>query len=139
MPRLILALCSLPICTPGVLFAQAGPPYYTNDPGTPGNKNWEINFGYMPFLYRGQSLSHTPDVDINFGAGDRVQLTFETGCLRVHNPGQTVKYGLEQDQIGVKWRFYDKGENGAISIFPQASVNNPNTRPKGTSRLLVQV
>jgi len=31
--------------------AQGGPPYYTNDPGTPGNLNWEINFGYMPFLY----------------------------------------------------------------------------------------
>jgi hypothetical protein len=29
--------------------AQGGPPYYTNDPGTPGNLNWEINLGYMPF------------------------------------------------------------------------------------------
>ncbi len=24
-------------------FAQGGPPYYTNDPGTPGHLNWEIN------------------------------------------------------------------------------------------------
>jgi hypothetical protein len=31
-------------------FAQGGPPYYTNDPGTPGHLNWEINVGYMPFL-----------------------------------------------------------------------------------------
>jgi hypothetical protein len=29
-------------------FAQGGPPYYTNDPGTPGHLNWEINLGYMP-------------------------------------------------------------------------------------------
>jgi len=58
-------------------FAQGGPPYYTNDPGTPGNHNWEINLGYMPFLYTNQSLIHTPDVDINYGLGDRIQLTFE--------------------------------------------------------------
>ena len=89
--------------------------------------NWEINFGYMPFLYRGQSISHTPDVDINFGAGDRIQLTYENAWLRVHNPSQPVKYGFGQDQLGVKWRFYDSGEEGmALSIFPQASLNNPN-------------
>ena len=52
-------------------FAQGGPPYYTNDPGTPGPFNWEINLGYMPFLYSDQSVSHTPDVDINFGVGER--------------------------------------------------------------------
>jgi len=73
-----------------LLFAQGGPPYYTNDPGTPGNMNWEINFGYMPFLYNGQSLTHTPDVDINFGVGDRIQLTYESAWLRVHNPFQPV-------------------------------------------------
>jgi hypothetical protein len=57
----------------GSAFAQGGPPYHTNDPGTPGNLNWEINIGYMPFYYSNQSVSHTPDVDINFGLGDRVQ------------------------------------------------------------------
>src|ERR1035438_2438432 len=95
-----------------IVLAQGGPPYYTNDPGTPGNKNWEINFGYMPFLYSGQSVAHIPDVDINFGVGDRIQLTYESAWLRVHNPSQPVKYGLGQDQLGVKWRFYDTGERG---------------------------
>lgn len=106
--------------------AQGGPPYYTNDPGTPGKMNWEVNLGYMPFLYNGNSVSHTPDVDINFGPNDRVQLTYESAWLRVQNPGQPVKYGMNQDQLGVKWRFYDKGERGAFSVFPQLSVNNPN-------------
>jgi hypothetical protein len=125
--RAICFICTLVICASSASFAQGGPPYYTNDPGTPGNKNWEINFGYMPFFYRGQSISHTPDVDINFGLGDRIQLTYESAWLRVHNPGQSVKYGLEQDQLGVKWRFYDSGENGmGLSLFPQLSVNNPN-------------
>jgi hypothetical protein len=108
-------------------FAQGGPPYYTNDPGTPGHLNWEINLGYMPFLYSGQSVSHTPDVDINFGIGDRIQLTYENAWLRVHAPSSQTKFGLGQSNPGVKWRFYDAGESGlAISIFPQGFLNNPN-------------
>jgi hypothetical protein len=107
--------------------AQGGPPYYTNDPGTPGNHNWEINVGYMPFLYTGSSVSHTPDLDINFGLGDRIQLTYENAWLRVQDPSSPVKYGLGQSNPGVKWRFYDAGEKGwAISLFPQLFLNNPN-------------
>jgi hypothetical protein len=108
-------------------FAQGGPPYYTNDPGTPGNHNWEINLGYMPFLYDGQSIAHTPDVDINYGWGDRIQLTYENAWLRVADGSSAPKYGLGQDQLGLKWRFYDSERSGfAISVFPQVSLNNPN-------------
>jgi hypothetical protein len=108
-------------------FAQGGPPFYTNDPGTPGNLNWEINLGYMPFFYTGQSVSHTPDVDINFGVGDRIQLTYENAWLRVQNPSSVAKFGLGQSNPGVKWRFYDAGEDKlSISIFPQGFFNNPN-------------
>jgi hypothetical protein len=111
----------------GSALAQGGPPYYTNDPGTPGHLNWEINLGYMPFLYSDQSVSHTPDVDINFGVGDRIQLTYENAWLRVHNPKSATEYGLGQSNPGVKWRFYDAGESGlSISVFPQAFLNNPN-------------
>ena len=111
----------------GSVHAQGGPPYYTNDPGTPGNLNWEINIGYMPFLYSNQSVSHVPDLDINFGVGDRIQLTYENAWLRVQNPGSTVKYGLGQSNPGVKWRFYQNDEKGLeISIFPQFFLNNPN-------------
>jgi len=107
--------------------AQGGPPYYTNDPGTPGNRNWEINLGYMPFLYNGASTTHMPDVDINYGVGDRIQLTYENAWLRVRNGSDPAKYGLGQDQLGVKWRFYDNEKTGLeISIFPQLSINNPD-------------
>lgn len=127
------------------VFAQGGPPYYTNDPGTPGNKQWEINLGYMPFLYPNHSVTHTPDVDINFGVGDRIQLTFENAWLRVSDSGtsEKPKYGLGQDQLGLKWRFYENRETGfAISIFPQVSLNNPDTSasrgitPRGASLIL---
>lgn len=126
-----IIVCAVLICVPGIALAQGGPPYYTNDPGTPGNKNWEINLGYMPFLFSNQSTTHTPDVDINYGFGDRIQLTYENAWLRVQNPFASAKYGLGQDQLGLKWRFYDSGEEGmAFSIFPQLSVNNPNDSVK---------
>jgi hypothetical protein len=125
-PWKVFSLLVLVLASPAV-FAQGGPPYYTNDPGTPGNHNWEINLGYMPFLYTNNSITHQPDVDINYGLGDRIQLTFENAWLRVVNPASSPKYGLGQDQLGVKWRFYDNQESGfAISVFPQVSLNNPN-------------
>jgi len=131
---ILFSLASLPgilvlffACAATSGFAQGGPPYYTNDPGTPGHLNWEINLGYMPFLYGGQSVSHTPDVDINFGIGDRIQLTYENAWLRVRNPSSAVQYGLGQSNPGVKWRFYDAGESGlSVSVFPQLFLNNPN-------------
>jgi hypothetical protein len=109
-------------------FAQGGPPYYTNDPGTPGNHNWEINIGYMPFLYTDQSVSHVPDIDINYGLGKSIQLTYENAWLRDADSTGTAKYGLGQDQLGVKWRFFDKHHwwGMAVSVFPQLSINNPN-------------
>ena len=118
LPLLLAAPCAR---------AQGGPPYYTNDPGTPGNLNWEINIGYMPFFFAGQSVSHVPDVDINFGVGDRIQLTYESAWLRAQIPGSETKFGMNQSNPGVKWRFYDAGEDGlSVSLFPQAFLNNPN-------------
>jgi hypothetical protein len=124
---LLMFLAALLLCASAPAFAQGGPPYYTNDPGTPGDLNWEINIGYMPFLYSNQSVSHTPDVDINFGVGERIQLTYENAWLRVHNPFSATEYGLGQSNPGVKWRFYDAGESGlSVSVFPQLFLNNPN-------------
>jgi len=123
--------------------AQGGPPYYTTDPGTPGPNSWEINLGYMPFLYSSMSISHVPDVDINYGIGERIQLTYESAWLRVENGTRKPKYGVEQDQLGFKWRFYDNEKAGfAVSLFPQASFNNPGQAvprgitPPGASLLL---
>jgi hypothetical protein len=116
--------------------AQGGPPYYTNDPGTPGPFQWEINIGYMPFYYDGQSVSHTPDLDINFGIGKTIQLTYENAWLRVHGGADggtpsAAKFGLGQSNPGVKWRFIDGGENGlSVSVFPQFFLNNSNDAVK---------
>ena len=125
------------------VLGQGGPPYYTNDTATPGNQNWEINVGYMPFLYAAQSTSHMPDLDINYGIGDRIQLTYENAWLRVEEGTRAAKYGLGQDQFGLKFRFLDNEKSGfAIATFPQLSVNNPNQSvqrgitPRGASLIV---
>lgn len=134
---------SILLLAPLQMRAQGGPPYYTTDPGTPGPNSWEINLGYMPFLYNGSSTTHTPDLDVNYGIGERIQLTYESAWLRVQDGSAKPQYGLNQDQLGIKWRYYDNEKAGfAISVFPQLSINNPDHSvqrglvPPGASLLL---
>src|SRR5689334_5792934 len=64
-------------CAPSV-FGQGGPPLLTDDPGTPGNRNWEINTAYFQVLTRDDRKIQAPLLDINYGLGDRIQLKCQT-------------------------------------------------------------
>jgi hypothetical protein len=72
---LLLCLSVLALYTPDSAHAQAGPPFLSNDPGTPGNGNWEINIASMQTLTRNSASYQIPQIDLNFGLGDRIQLT----------------------------------------------------------------
>jgi len=119
----IVAVCLLGECRAA---AQGGPPYYTNDPITPGPSRWEINVGYIPLLATDQSTRRMPDLDINYGVGERIQLTLELGWLGVQTVTEPEKFGLAQDIVGVKWRFVDDNRGFALSMFPQGAFNNPD-------------
>jgi hypothetical protein len=107
------------LCSPGTALAQAGPPFITNDPGTPGNGNWEINIAAMPSVARGTASYQIPQIDLNFGLGDRIQLTYEIPYVLQTSNGQTQS-GWGNGFPGVKWRFLDQGEGGLqMSVFPQ--------------------
>ena len=135
MLRLLVLLLGLLLAAASA-FAQGGPPYYTNDPGTPGHLNWEINLAYMPFFYSNQSVSHIPDVDINFGVGDRIQLTYENAWLRVQHPVSPMKFGLGESNPGVKWRFYGDGSLASPSPHsPSFFSTIPTTLSAAASRL----
>src|ERR1700733_3133852 len=108
------------LCLPAVTQAQAGPPFLTNDPGTPGNANWEINLGSMQTIARGMSSYELPQIDLNFGLGNRVQLTFEVPYVLQAERGRAIQSGWGNAYPGVKWRFVDGGEQGwQLSVFPQ--------------------
>jgi hypothetical protein len=78
---------------PDTAVAQAGPPYLANDPDTPGNANWEINLGSMQTIARGVSAYQVPQIDLNFGIGNRIQLTYEIPDVFQKSSGQTGETG----------------------------------------------
>lgn len=127
---LVLCGSALFLLSPGVVRAQAGPPFLTNDPGTPGNANWEINVASMQTIAREVSSYQTPQIDLNFGLGDRIQLTYEVPYVFQANGARPVQNGWGNGYPGVKWRFLDEGEGGwQMSIFPQVE-----TAASGTAR-----
>ena len=100
--------------------AQGGPPFLTNDPGTPGNGNWEINIASAQSVVRGQADYQSPQLDINLGIGNRIQLTYQGAYVLQTRPGQPTQTGWTNALPGVKWRFFDQGPGGwQISTFPQ--------------------
>jgi hypothetical protein len=118
--------------------AQAGPPFLNDDPETPGNKHWEINFGFDANHNPGASYYQTPDFDINYGWGDRIQLKYELPISEATNQNNTTVAGLGESLLGVKWRFYehrransqpndDKAVNFSVGTYPQLSLNNPTS------------
>jgi hypothetical protein len=117
--------------------AQGGPPFITDDPGTPGNKHWEINFGWIADHNPGNAYYETPDIDMNYGWGDRIQLKYELPMAVYTDPNNTTRSGLGESLIGVKWRPYEHHHAGdapsdenmdfSIGTYPQASINNPTS------------
>lgn len=113
----LAVLCFLAV--PAIAHAQGAPPLLTNDPGTPGNGNWEINLGVMPVLRQHQDVFQVPQIDINFGLGDRIQLTYEIPFVLQNPPGQPTQTGWSNNTVGMKWRFLDDKSGWSASIFPQ--------------------
>jgi hypothetical protein len=117
--------------------AQGGPPFITDDPGTPGNKHWEINFGWDADHNPGNAYYQTPDIDMNYGWGDRVQLKYELPMAVYTDPNNTTHAGLGESLLGIKWRYYehhkagesksDANMNFSLGTYPQASINNPTS------------
>lgn len=124
--------------------AQAGPPLITNDPGTPGPKEWEINIGYMPVLQHNLNSYQWPQLDFNYGVGQRIQLTLEVPFVFQTVPGQALNTGWSNAFPGVKYRFVDNFHGWNVSVFPQwevpgSSKSERNGIAQNSSRLLLPV
>jgi hypothetical protein len=119
---LLAVIVCLPLAAltgPRAARADAGPPFLTNDPGTPGNGNWEINIAAMQTTLPGVSSLQLPQFDVNYGLGERVQLTVEIPYVLAHASGESPASGWGNALPGIKWRFFDQGEAGwQISTFP---------------------
>jgi hypothetical protein len=106
--------------------AQGGPPVVTDDPGTPGEGKWEVNLAAIyARTHGGRREIAAPDVDINYGWGEHIQLKADIPWVFVEddNVGDK-KNGLGAGNFGVKWRFVDEDEAGVnVSTYPQYTRN----------------
>ena len=116
------------LAVPSIARGQGGPPMITDDPGTPGDGNWEINIAWT-FEHSGSATEHeAPLVDAAYGVGDRVQLKYELPWIVADEAGQGSRDGLGNSNFGVKWRFFDAGDHAwRISTFPQVEFRNPES------------
>jgi len=125
-------------------FAQGGPPMITDDPGTPGGGNWEINTAAQWTVGRGAANLQLPLFDINYGYGDHLQFNVNTSLVTVFGSGITTKSGESPASLAVKWRFLDEDRTGVdVSIYPRIdfhdhfiSSDNPNISEPGTRTFL---
>ena len=134
LPVLLLLVIAIGASTAN---AQGGPPFITDDPGTPGNHHWEINFGWIANHNPANASYQTPDIDMNYGWGDRIQLKYELPMAVATDPNNTTRAGLGESLIGIKWRPYEYHKAGeaksdenmlfSLGTYPQASINNPTS------------
>ena len=117
LPR-FLGFCLL-LALPLSARAQGGPPLITNDPDTPGDGHWEINVAATG-LYHDQAWEvSAPDVDVNYGLGERIQLSvhFEENWARATD-GPWLS-GLGPVELALRYRFVDEEKAGfALAVQP---------------------
>lgn len=109
----------------------------TDDPETPGDGKWEINAALIASRSSGLRQVAMPDLDINYGLGDRIQLKLDVPWVRVSGQGLHAR-GLGDADVGVKWRFYDDEASGVrVSTYPQythalthASIDRGTASPR---------
>ena len=92
----------------------------TDDPGTPGNKHWEINIATTLTRQPHEQSWGLPELDLNYGLGERIQLTLQTSFVVLTRSDHEPIGGLGNVEAAVKWRFLDGGTNGfSVSTFPR--------------------
>jgi hypothetical protein len=103
---------------------QGGPPMITDDPGTPGDRKWEINLA-IAFEHRsGQTSFDLPAIDLNYGVGEHIQLTLQSAPVLLTREDHGPIGGLGGTEAAVKWRFLDEEKNGFdVSMFPRIIFN----------------
>jgi hypothetical protein len=117
------------MCAFSSAWAQGGPPLITDDTGTPGNNNWEINVAMTSELrHPDERQFEAPLLDINYGVGNNLELNYQLPLLVTANRDESRLVGLGDSLVGIKWRFLDEDKDGvSMSTYPQFTFNNPTS------------
>ncbi|MDX1405763.1 MAG: hypothetical protein R3192_14550 [Woeseiaceae bacterium] len=100
---------------------MGGPPMVTDDTGTAADGTVEI-IGFAAGESRDAGKSaQAPALDVAFGINETVEIGFVLPRQRVKNPGQKSVTSWGEASLGLKWRFFDRG-NRALAIAPTFSM-----------------
>jgi hypothetical protein len=96
----------------------------TDDPGTPGDRKWEINLA-VAFEHRPNETAYDiPAIDLNYGVGEHIQLTLQTAPVILKRSEHGAIGGLGGSEAALKWRFLDQETSGFdMSMFPRVIFN----------------
>ena len=118
---LVFAICTLAARDAR---AQGGPPMITDDPGTPGNVRFDINIAASLARQPQERSWGLPAFDLNYGLGERIQLTLQTSLVVLERDNHGTIGGLGHVEAAVKWRFLDEETHGfSVSTFPRIIFN----------------
>ncbi len=111
----------------------------TDDPGTPGDKHWEINLAWTDQEVPGSTLVGVPLLDANYGVGDRIQLNYQASWNVIRGSGLDNESEMSGSQFAVKWRFYDAGDSGLqVSMYPRYTAPIPDPDPQDEASPLLK-
>ena len=120
--------------TEPVEMTVGSPPMQSDDTGTPGPGNWEINVAISGELAGAEHRIEAPLLDINYGIGEDVQLKFELPYVLQAQMADTGAddgdveraHGVGDAILGLKYRFYDNKTNGlSLALYPQIKFRTP--------------
>ncbi len=102
---LVLAVAVLP----ARLFAQAGPPYQTDDPDPVEYRHWEF-YVATQHVKAGDDVSGTaPQIEVNCGAIPRLQLHILVPLAYARPAGGRTRYGVGDVELGAKLQLVPEG------------------------------
>lgn len=123
--RLSLSVALAAVAAATALFAQAGPPMLTDDPGTApkGKVEWNTAFNLL-HNRDGSSEKLLPLIDISYGVSESVEVSYESHWAIVKEVGEPSKAGWDDTTLACKWRFWDEEKDGVDMAFqPQFTFN----------------
>jgi hypothetical protein len=96
----------------------------TDDPGTPGDGHWENNIAVTLARRPHEQSWGLPELDLNYGLGERIQLTLQTSLVVLKRSDHGASAGLGETEAALKWRFLDEETAGfSASTFPRLIFN----------------
>ena len=112
----------------------SSPPMITDDTGTPGPGDWEVDLGTQDAFAGGERRFVLPSITINHGTGDRLQMSYQVPYAFIsqtssdNDPVHQSAQGFGESIFGVKYRFYDDKDRGlSFAVNPQFEVRTPGS------------